>query len=55
MVCLAVALLVVAPLWLRRAKYEEQILVKHLGAPYEEYGQEMKWRRLVPKVFPFGV
>lgn len=54
-ICLAFAFFVVAPLWLRRAKYEEDILVKHLGSGYKEYGDEMKWRRLVPKVFPFGV
>jgi protein-S-isoprenylcysteine O-methyltransferase Ste14 len=54
-ICLAFALFVVAPLWLRRAKYEEDILVKHLGPGYKEYGEEMKWRRLVPKAFPFGV
>jgi protein-S-isoprenylcysteine O-methyltransferase Ste14 len=53
--CVAFALFVVAPLWLKRAKYEEKILVQHLGPGYEEYGQEMNWRRLVPKVFPFGV
>ncbi len=55
MIALAFALLVVAPLWLRRARYEEEILVKNLGTGYKEYAEEMKWRRLVPKVFPFGV
>ena len=48
-------LFVVAPLWLNRAKYEEKLLLESLGAEYKEYGEEMKWRRLVPKFFPIGV
>lgn len=52
--CLAFALLVVASLWIRRAKYEEEILLKHLGASYKAYGDEMHWRRLIPKIIPFG-
>jgi protein-S-isoprenylcysteine O-methyltransferase Ste14 len=48
-------LLVVAPLWLNRAKYEEKILLESLGPEYREYGEEMKWRRLVPRCFPVGV
>ncbi len=54
-ICVAFALFLVAPLWLRRARYEEEILVENLGTSYKDYGEEMKWRRLVPKVFPFGV
>lgn len=48
-------LFVVAPLWLNRAKYEEKLLLESLGTEYKEYGEEMKWRRLVPKFFPIGV
>ena len=52
---LGFALLVVAPLWLRRAKYEEELLVKTFGEKYKEYAAKLKWRRLVPKFFPIGV
>lgn len=48
-------LFLVAPLWLNRAKYEEKLLLESLGPEYKEYGEEMKWRRLVPKCFPIGV
>jgi protein-S-isoprenylcysteine O-methyltransferase Ste14 len=47
-------LLVVAPLWLRRAKYEEELLLKTLGPDYKQYAEELKWRRLVPPAIPFG-
>ncbi|CAN5229267.1 hypothetical protein BH11CYA1_BH11CYA1_28880 [soil metagenome] len=52
---LGFALFVVAPLWLRRAKYEEELLVKTFGEKYKEYAAKLKWRRLVPKFFPIGV
>jgi protein-S-isoprenylcysteine O-methyltransferase Ste14 len=52
---LAFALFVVAPLWLRRAKYEEELLVKTFGDKYKDYAAKLKWRRLVPKFFPIGV
>lgn len=48
-------LFLVAPLWLNRAKYEEKLLLESLGSEYKQYGEEMKWRRLVPKFFPIGV
>lgn len=48
-------ILVVAPLWLRRAKYEEQLLIENLGQSYKDYAENMKWRRLVPRFFPIGV
>lgn len=48
-------ILVVAPLWLNRAKYEEQLLIATFGESYKTYAQELKWRRLVPPVFPIGV
>lgn len=48
-------LFVVAPLWLRRAKYEEKLLIENLGQPYKDYAENMKWRRLVPRFFPIGV
>ncbi|HEY9677436.1 MAG TPA: isoprenylcysteine carboxylmethyltransferase family protein [Drouetiella sp.] len=48
-------LFVVAPLWLRRAKYEEAMLIENLGQPYKDYAEKMKWRRLVPRFFPIGV
>jgi len=52
-VCLT--LFLVAPLWLNRAKYEEKLLLESLGSEYKQYGEEMKWRRLVPKFIPIGV
>lgn len=50
-----IAVAVVAPLWLNRAKYEEKILLESLGPDYEQYGKDMHWRRLVPKFIPIGV
>lgn len=50
-----IAVAVVAPLWLRRAKYEEKLLLESLGPDYKQYGEEMRWRRLVPRFIPIGV
>jgi protein-S-isoprenylcysteine O-methyltransferase Ste14 len=50
-----IAVAVVAPLWLRRAKYEEKLLLESIGPEYKQYGEEMRWRRLVPKFIPIGV
>ena len=52
---LSIALFLVAPLWLRRAKYEEALLIKTFGDNYKDYAQKLKWRRLVPSFFPIGV
>lgn len=46
---------VVAPLWLRRAIYEESLLLESLGPDYKKYAEELKWRRLVPPFIPIGV
>lgn len=54
-VAVAFCLFVVAPLWLRRAKYEERLLIENLGQPYKDYAEQTKWRRLVPKFIPIGV
>ena len=48
-------LMVVAPLWFRRAKYEEVLLLDILGEEYRKYAEGLKWRRLVPRVFPIGL
>ncbi len=53
--CILFTVAMVAPLWLRRAKYEEQLLIEALGEPYKQYAQNMGWRRLVPRFFPIGV
>jgi protein-S-isoprenylcysteine O-methyltransferase Ste14 len=53
--CLALTVLVIAPLWLRRAKYEEELLIKTFGDQYKDYAQKVKWRRLVPCFIPIGV
>ena len=45
----------VAPLWLKRAKYEEELLIHTFGQGYMDYAQELGWRRLVPSFFPIGV
>ena len=52
--CAGVTLFLVAPLWLNRARYEERLLLENLGEPYRKYGEEMKWRRIVPICVPFG-
>jgi len=53
--CALFTLFIVAPLWLKRAKYEEQLLIENLGPSYKQYGDQLKWRRLVPTIFPIGV
>lgn len=53
--CILFTIFMVAPLWLKRAKYEESLLLEALGEPYREYGQKMGWRRLVPRFIPIGV
>jgi protein-S-isoprenylcysteine O-methyltransferase Ste14 len=50
-----IAVAVVGPLWLRRAKYEEKLLLESLGPDYREYAEELKWRRLIPACIPIGV
>lgn len=52
---LGLSLFVVAPLWLNRAKYEEELLIKTFGDNYKDYARKLKWRRLVPSFFPIGV
>jgi protein-S-isoprenylcysteine O-methyltransferase Ste14 len=54
-IAVVLTLSVVAPLWLNRAKYEEKLLLESLGPEYKQYGEDMKWRRLVPRFFPVGV
>lgn len=53
--CILFTVCMVAPLWLRRAKYEEALLIEALGEPYKEYAKNMGWRRLVPRFIPIGV
>jgi len=53
--CLGITILVIAPLWLRRAKYEEELLIKTFGDEYKNYAQKVKWRRLIPSFIPIGV
>ncbi|HEY9789499.1 MAG TPA: methyltransferase [Candidatus Obscuribacterales bacterium] len=50
-----IAVAVVAPLWLRRAKYEEKLLLESLGPDYRKYAEDLKWRRLIPAFIPIGV
>ena len=44
----------VAPLFLRRAKYEEALLEQEFGEAYREYAQRLRWRRFVPTFVSFG-
>jgi len=53
-VCALATVGMVAPLLLRRARYEEQLLTEEFGAVYLEYAERMGWRRLVPKIIPVG-
>jgi len=53
--CVLFTIFMVAPLWLRRAKYEEKMLIEALGEPYRAYAENMGWRRLVPRFIPIGV
>jgi len=43
----------VAPLFLRRAKYEESLLEQEFGDTYREYATRLHWR-FVPTFVPFG-
>jgi protein-S-isoprenylcysteine O-methyltransferase Ste14 len=45
----------VAPLLLRRAKYEEDLLEGRFGPAYREFAKSRRWRRLVPTFFPIGL
>jgi len=45
---------IVAPLWLRRARYEEGLLLRAFGDEYKTYAASVGWRRLVPRPVPFG-
>lgn len=53
--CVLFSVVVVGPLWLARAKYEEHLLIESLGQSYREYAENMHWRRLIPRIFPIGV
>lgn len=53
--CALFLLFVVAPLWLKRAQYEEKLLLENLGPSYKQYAEQTKWRRIVPTIFPIGV
>ncbi len=46
---------VVAPLLLRRARYEEALLEAQFGPSYREFAEARRWRRLVPTFIPFGL
>jgi protein-S-isoprenylcysteine O-methyltransferase Ste14 len=54
-ICLVMILAVVAPLWLNRAKYEEQLMIETFGQEYKDYGNQLHWRRLIPTFLPIGV
>lgn len=44
---LVITFVAVIPIYIYRAKVEEQLLIKHFGQAYEEYQQQ------VPMIFPF--
>lgn len=54
-VCALITAGLVAPLFWRRAKYEEVLLEREFGESYREYAQRLRWRRFVPTFVPFGL
>jgi protein-S-isoprenylcysteine O-methyltransferase Ste14 len=46
--------IIVAPLGLRRARYEEQLLIRRFGDQYQRYATSIGWRRIVPRFIPLG-
>lgn len=50
-----VTLGLVAPLFLRRARYEESLLIDQFGQVYLAYARRLGWRRLIPSFIPFGL
>lgn len=54
LVCLLFTALVVGPLGLRRARYEERLLLERFGEQYARYARSVGWRRIVPRFVPFG-
>ena len=43
---------VVAPLFIWRAKHEEELLLSRFGADFEEFAASRRWRRLIPLLRP---
>lgn len=46
--CALVTLCIVVPLFLRRARYEESLLIEEFGKEYLAHARRLRWRRLVP-------
>lgn len=53
-VSLVVTAVLVIPLWYRRARYEEALLIDRFGDQYLRYAESVRWRRLVSKFVPIG-
>ena len=53
LIAVGVTLLLVVPLWYRRARYEETLLIRQFGEQYRNYAESVGWRRLVPTFVPF--
>lgn len=53
-VALAFSVSIVGPLGLRRARYEEALLIERFGEEYERYASSIGWRRIVPAFIPLG-
>ena len=51
---LLVTALLVVPLWYRRARYEERLLIEQFGEQYLRHAESVHWRRIVPKFVPVG-
>ena len=43
---------VVAPLFLRRAQYEEALLRDQFGSAFDEFAESRHWQRLSPRIPP---
>ncbi len=53
-ISLLITALLVVPLWYRRARYEERLLIERFGEQYLRYAESVHWRRIVPKFVPVG-
>ncbi len=54
LIAVGITALLVVPLWYRRARYEESLLIERFGEQYRSHAESVGWRRLVPKFVPFG-
>ena len=51
-VAATLVVVLVAPLFLHRAKYEEVLLQEQFGSEFEEFAESRQWRRFMPRFPP---